>query len=258
MARKSELQKSMERVADMTRPGKKGLDYLNLDVDFENDEKLIRLKRLSGDPGVLMWVRLMCSIYRVGACYRWDRDALEGFTWKYEYGENDVENTVAAMIDCRLFDKNVYESTGYLTSKGIQERAQFATARRKTAMKLPDGVSLIETPETEGKYERKPAGWRENCMEYGEYAHVWLTTEENVALCQEFGTEVVKAKITSLDANIENGNRKYMAYKNHAATIRNWCRQDKGQAKTFKGKNQLIQEKNAALGKELFGEDYGN
>ena len=69
MARKSELQKSMERVADMTRPGKKGLDYLNLDVDFENDEKLIRLKRLSGDPGVLMWVRLMCSIHRVGACY---------------------------------------------------------------------------------------------------------------------------------------------------------------------------------------------
>lgn len=236
---KSAQQRAWEQVGKMTRPGKNGLDYICLDVDFAGDEKVVRLEAKEGKEAVYAWTLLLCDLYRVGACYRWDDDALEGFCYKHRWPDSvQVAQWVDTMLDCRLFDREVYEKTGFLTSKGIQRRFLAATTRRKDILKLPEGVALIEVPDTSGKYERKAPGEREGCETYGHYSHVFLTPQEKKSLSIDFGEGVVADKIDWLDGQIENGVRKYTGYKNHAACLRNWCKMDAGKNATKKSAHE--------------------
>jgi hypothetical protein len=74
---------------------------------------------------------------------------------------------------------------------------------------------------------KSPPGYREGSRQFGEYKHVWLLDEEYQELCSRFSKVQVDAKITSLDANLENKLRKYTSFKNHAACIRSWCSSDR-------------------------------
>lgn len=61
---------------------------------------------------------------------------------------------------------------------------------------------------------------------YGEFGNVLLKEGEYEELIEKYPKSVVDDKIANLDCHIQNGERKYTAYKDHYATIGNWCRRD--------------------------------
>jgi len=73
---------------------------------------------------------------------------------------------------------------------------------------------------------KPPPGFRPDTTAMGPEKNVWLKPEEFEKLCTRFDSEDVKAKIVSLDTQIENGLKPYITYKNHNATIRNWLTMD--------------------------------
>ena len=54
-----------------------------------------------------------------------------------------------------------------------------------------------------------------------------MTQDEYDKLVTKYGKTIVDSKIDSLDANIQSKIKKYMQFKDHYATIGNWCRMDK-------------------------------
>lgn len=148
----------------MPRPYKDGLDYWQVDVDAHNDGKLKALKILCGSEAMLSWFLLMPEIYRVGCCFRWkELEDKIGLVDNTGYSIEKIEHHVATMIQVRLFDKRIFEQTGFLTSFGIQKRFFSATVRRRKGMELPKGVLLLD-PED---YGSKPAIQRESREERG-------------------------------------------------------------------------------------------
>ena len=61
---------------------------------------------------------------------------------------------------------------------------------------------------------------------FGEFQHVRMTQAAYDKLVGRFGEKAVLKKIVSLDCNIQNKVKKYCDYKDHYATILNWCKKD--------------------------------
>lgn len=119
------------------RPLKEGLNYFSFDVDFFDDEKLFDLQDQYGPLGEVIYMRLLCLIYKNGYYYRFQSfDTLcamlirsIGSRW-VRGGKKLVAQVIPQLVECNLFDKELYES-GVLTSVGIQRRYLKATERRR-------------------------------------------------------------------------------------------------------------------------------
>ena len=119
------------------RPLKEGLNYFSFDVDFFDDEKLFDLQDQYGPLGEVIYMRLLCLIYKNGYYYRFQSfDTLcamlirsIGSRW-VRGGKQLVAQVIPQLVECNLFDKELYES-GVLTSVGIQRRYLKATERRR-------------------------------------------------------------------------------------------------------------------------------
>lgn len=99
---------------------------------------------------------------------------------------------------------------------------------------LNHNTNDLDLDKKELSAEKPPPGFREGAEGCGEYQHVFLKPEERDALVSDFGVVAVESKITHLDSQIENDDKKYKKYKNHAACVRNWCTSDRAQGKVPK------------------------
>lgn len=133
----------------MARPTKKGLDYFCFDVDFFDDEKITAISGEFGIKGEITAIKLLCAIYRNGYFTMWNE------LLKYKLLKNLpgvsaelLDSIVARLVVWGFFDKSLFDTTGVLTSKGIQRRYFEASKRRiKTDEELP--YLLIEIIENE-------------------------------------------------------------------------------------------------------------
>jgi hypothetical protein len=140
----------------MSRPSKKGLEYFPLDVDFFADDKIDVLLYQHGPLGVLFYIEMLCRTYRVGACYKWD-DRFFGFLQRKLGGnEEEIRGIMKTCLEVGLFDKEVFENTGFLTSKGIQKRFfDVLSMARRVEQDLPDGVLLLKKRSKEKEIQRE-------------------------------------------------------------------------------------------------------
>ena len=58
----------------MARPKKTGLDYFPFDVQFFSNKKIKILKARYGTDGVVLFLFLLCEIYKNGYYLIWDDD----------------------------------------------------------------------------------------------------------------------------------------------------------------------------------------
>lgn len=116
----------------MARPQKAGLDYFPLDVDMDQDDKLFLIEAKHGLIGFAIVVRLFMLIYKEGYYRHYDEDR-EAFILakRFSVDVNVINNVVNDCINEGLFNKNLYEKYGILTSRGIQRRFMEACKRRK-------------------------------------------------------------------------------------------------------------------------------
>ena len=120
----------------MARPLKRGLDYFSLDVDFFENEKIKILGGMYGIKGEVIWLKLLCCIYRNGYYIEWNKDAARLFSRNF-FANNDgvskglIDGVVRKVLDLGLLNADLYKNFGILTSHSIQERYLQGVSRRK-------------------------------------------------------------------------------------------------------------------------------
>lgn len=121
----------------MARLPKQGLDYFPLDVDFESDPKLRKLVRAHCSEGILVYIELLCIVYKNGYYVESDLESLAEDIWyriNLKCGELDTEAVLAIlkmMVDLNIIDiKNLYEHK-VITSRAMQKQFLACTMRRK-------------------------------------------------------------------------------------------------------------------------------
>ena len=110
----------------MARPNKTGLDYFPFDIDFFDDEKIMAISGEFGIKGEITTVKLLCAIYRNGYFIEWN-DLFKFKLLKNLPGISPelLDSIVSRLVRWGFFNKDLFDSTGVLTSKGIQKRTQF-------------------------------------------------------------------------------------------------------------------------------------
>lgn len=114
----------------MPRPIKSGLDYFPLDVNL--DDKIALIEAEFGLTGFAVIVKLYQKIYGEQGYYcEWTNEVALLFGHRIGLGGNAVSEIVRASIKRGIFDKNLFDKYGILTSTGIQKRYFEAVNRRK-------------------------------------------------------------------------------------------------------------------------------
>ncbi|MBD1223263.1 Lin1244/Lin1753 domain-containing protein [Virgibacillus halodenitrificans] len=114
----------------MARPTKDGLDYFPLDVDMDQDDKVLIIISKFGFEGFGILVKLLMEIYKNGYFYKWTEKEQIIFSSRVSVDINLVKEIVEECVKWGLFDQKIYDEKHILTSKGIQERFLLATSRR--------------------------------------------------------------------------------------------------------------------------------
>jgi DnaD/phage-associated family protein len=136
----------------MARPLKEGLDYfpLDIDIDFDQDDKLIVPIAKYGMQGLGVIVKIMMNIYRNGYFYPWEEHEHYALSSKVNADINTVREIVNECINWGFFNENVYKKYKVLTSRGFQKRYIEAAKRRKEVT-LFEGHLLIDPLEESKK-----------------------------------------------------------------------------------------------------------
>lgn len=123
----------------MARPKKTGLDYFPFDVQFFANKKIKILKARYGTDGVVLFLFLLCEIYKNGYYLIWDDDYKYVVADELNLSDGLIEQVLNFLIGRSLLNRILLGSDTFLTSPGIQSRFQEAVKSR--AVKSP--VSVI-------------------------------------------------------------------------------------------------------------------
>ena len=130
----------------MARPQKEGLDYFPVDTDMCSDDKIYMLEVECDLEGVALFLKLLMKIYDNSYYIKWrDKDA-KIFAHKNSVGVNVVNNFIQVCLDNELFDSDIYNDFGILTSRAIQDRYFKAVVRRKEVKYRPELI-LVDVNE---------------------------------------------------------------------------------------------------------------
>lgn len=144
----------------MARPKKTGLSYFPLDADIFEDDKLFDVQNEYGPVGEIIYMRLLCLVYKNGYYYKFDSmEKLSAMLIKsignrWINDKNEIARIIEYLAECGLFSKELFKEK-VLTSKGIQLRYFAATSKRRCGIseynlvkeELPCGE--VSAPETE-------------------------------------------------------------------------------------------------------------
>lgn len=130
----------------MARPRKKGLEYFPFDIDLFEDDKIFDVQNEYGPLGEVIYIRLLCLVYRNGYYYRFDSiDKLAAMMIKsignrWAKDKKTVKEVILYLAKINLFSSELMQSN-VITSRGIQERYLSAVERRQSTI---EEYSLLE------------------------------------------------------------------------------------------------------------------
>jgi hypothetical protein len=125
----------------MARPTKQGIDYFPLDVEFDDKHQLYLIDKGATGLGVL--VAIWQIIYSNGGYYILANSDLPLLVKKrVSVDINEVNACINSMIERGVFDKNLHDQFGILTSRGIQKRFFEAAKRKKEVVYNSDFVLI--------------------------------------------------------------------------------------------------------------------
>lgn len=129
----------------MARPNKRGLDYFPLDVNIFEDEKVAAVAGEFQLKGEIIVIKLLCAIYRNGYFYEWsEMNMMHLLKQLPTVSVALLQGVVERLVRWGFFDKSLFDSSGILTSKSIQERYFTAVSRRRIS--TADYPYLLITP----------------------------------------------------------------------------------------------------------------
>ncbi|MBO5164129.1 MAG: DUF4373 domain-containing protein [Ruminococcus sp.] len=121
----------------MARPRKKGLDYFPLDTDIFEDDKLFDVQNDYGPLGEVIYIRLLCLVYKNGYYYRFESlDKLAAMMMRsignrWAKDKKTVKDVILYLAKINLFSSELMQRN-VITSRSIQERYLLAVERRQS------------------------------------------------------------------------------------------------------------------------------
>ena len=134
----------------MARRKQEGNHFFRLDVDFFSDKKVKILKARYGADGIVLYIYLLCEIYKIGFYLKVDDDFEFIVSDDLNMSCDKVKQVLTFLLERSMFDKQLFQSDAVLTSAGIQRRYQAMVKAR--ALKTPIYVErfwLLSEDETE-------------------------------------------------------------------------------------------------------------
>jgi hypothetical protein len=126
----------------MARPKKQGLDYFPLDCD--NDDKFDLIESEFGLAGFAIIIKLYQKIYKEHGYYGdWGSGVGLVFAHKNGVGASLVSEIIESALKNGIFDNDMYQKYGILTSRGIQKR-YFAAVERRHQIEVKNEYLLID------------------------------------------------------------------------------------------------------------------
>jgi len=118
----------------MARGIERGLGYLPLDVNIDNDTRIKRLKHRLGAIAVYAYITMLCDIYREGYYLSVDEDTAFILADDLDIDEEEASRIIDTCLSLGLFDKDLYETAHVLTSRAVQLRyAEICSNSRRKA-----------------------------------------------------------------------------------------------------------------------------
>jgi len=109
---------------------KSGLDYFPFEVSFFSDKKIKRLRAKYGNDGVMVYIYLLCEVYKNGYYIDYDDDLILDISDELNISENATMQIMNYLLSRSLFDDTLAKSVKVLTAKSIQLRYQEAVEKR--------------------------------------------------------------------------------------------------------------------------------
>lgn len=242
----------------MARPRKIGLDYFPVDVDVFEDKKMMLLSSDFGLVGELIYIKLLCRIYKNGYFIKWDEDECKMFVKWAGNGVtvNQVKEVVIACLKRSLLDEPVFKVCGILTSKGIQERYQHICKQLKRPSEItpehdctgffrmkqglspektrlsPEETPLIPEESTQKKGKEKKGNERENfAPQHATFLEKLFRPEQQLdrdnleLLIRRFGIKQDWAK--QFNAYLYTHSKEHIQYTDWRSHFGNWLKVQK-------------------------------
>ncbi|MGF7014273.1 Lin1244/Lin1753 domain-containing protein [Ornithinibacillus bavariensis] len=174
----------------MARPTKDGLDYFPLDVDMDQDDKVLIIISKFGFEGFGILVKLLMEIYKNGYFYQWTEKEQIIFSSRVYVDTNKVTEIVNECIKWGLFNQEKYEEHKVLTSKGIQERYLLATSRRVN-VNINEKLRLVSVDINSKSVEKKsPKSTQSKVKESKENKSIKQEEEKSVSTTNFFDKNI--------------------------------------------------------------------
>ena len=134
----------------MARPKKQGLDYFPFDVNFFSDKKIKIVKARYGNDGVIIYLYLLCEIYKNGYYIVWDDDYKFIVADELNISDGLIEQVLKFLIERSLLQSILLNSDTIITSPSVQHRFQEIVKTRKAPTSVLKELWLLSKEETQG------------------------------------------------------------------------------------------------------------
>lgn len=129
----------------MSRSINKGLDYTSLDVTFFQDRKIRRLQRKVDEFAPLVYIALLCTIFKEGYYIQWDDDVAMDLADASHLKEEYVSRVIDACLETELLSREMFEQHHILTSVGIQRQYKISCEKMKRKSTVDEYSLLISS-----------------------------------------------------------------------------------------------------------------
>lgn len=139
----------------MARPKIEGLSYFPLDADFFADRKIRALKGKYGANGILVYLHIICDIYRDKGYYlEFDEDYLLCLTNDLNISEGITRQIVKYLLSRSMLHEikcgKLSKPVTIITAKSVQKRFQEAKSRLQRDVFVNPKYWILEESETLG------------------------------------------------------------------------------------------------------------
>ena len=137
----------------MARPTKRGLSLFLFPVDFFVDRQVLRLCRRQGVKSLIIYIGILCMIYKEGYYLLWDEDAIfdvRQFLSILQLSDDEIILTVECCVTLGLFSNEMLDKHHILTSLSIQENYQCACDKYKRKEGVTEYSLLPENSASKG------------------------------------------------------------------------------------------------------------
>lgn len=140
----------------MARPVDNSLQYFPFDVDFFADRKIKIVKARYGADGIILYIYLLCEIYRDKGYYAVVDDDFDYIlSAELNMTPEKIGQMMNFLLERSLFNDILFKSDKVLTSAGIQRRYQLGIRSKavKRSVKVNEKFWILQPEETQSFIE---------------------------------------------------------------------------------------------------------